>query len=365
MEIMVWILVGLVVVLLIAVILLARRPSQSMDVKQVADYVIGLAQQQLKMVTQEGKSDLDSKKQLIDQQLQSVSNELGKVKDMLQKVENERATSFTALAEQIKKVGERAVELTAATSTLREALASPQSRGQWGERIADDILRLAGFIEGVNYARQLGVEGGTARPDYVFYLPKGLCLNMDCKFPLNNYMKSLETNNDTERNGYEQAFLRDVRNRIKEIANRDYINPEGGTLTFVILFIPNESIYSFIHKTDPSLLDYAIKNNVVCCSPFTLFAVLAIIRQAVDNFAVQKESNEILMQLGRFKSEWDKFMDLFDKLGQRIYKLQSTYEELVGARRRKLERPLERLDYLRQGRGLEIVGEVISEEVEN
>ena len=36
----------------------------------------------------------------------------------------------------------------------------PQARGQWGERMADDVLRLAGFVEGVNYRKQTAVAGG-------------------------------------------------------------------------------------------------------------------------------------------------------------------------------------------------------------
>ena len=37
----------------------------------------------------------------------------------------------------------------AGAADLLRALASPQARGQWGERMADDVLRLAGAREGV------------------------------------------------------------------------------------------------------------------------------------------------------------------------------------------------------------------------
>ena len=60
-------------------------------------------------------------------------------------------------------------------------------RGQWGERMAEDVLRLAGFVENVNYRKQVQIEGGTGRPDYTFELPKGHVLYMDVKFPLAAY----------------------------------------------------------------------------------------------------------------------------------------------------------------------------------
>ena len=52
--------------------------------------------------------------------------------------------------------------LSTSTQSLREALANPKARGQWGERMAEDVLRLAGFIEHVNYEKQTAVEGTRA-----------------------------------------------------------------------------------------------------------------------------------------------------------------------------------------------------------
>ncbi|NQU13183.1 MAG: DNA recombination protein RmuC [Desulfobacteraceae bacterium] len=61
---------------------------------------------------------------------------------------------------------------------------------------------------------------------------------------------------------------------------------------------------AFTQRHDYTILDNAIKNKVVLCSPITLFAVLAVIRQAVGNFALEQTSNEILSLLGAFKKQW-------------------------------------------------------------
>ena len=55
-----------------------------------------------------------------------------------------------------------------------------------------------------------------------------------------------------------------------------------------------EQVYGFIHEQDHALLDDALRDKVVFCSPLTLFAVLAVIRQAVDNFRLSQTSHEIL-----------------------------------------------------------------------
>jgi len=145
-----------------------------------------------------------------------------------------------------------------------------------------------------------------------------------------------------------------VKCRIKEVTGRDYINPEQNTIDYVLLFIPNEQIYSFIHEQDSSILDDGLKNKVVFCSPITLFAVLAVIRQSVDNFSLEQTSNEILSLLGSFKKQWGEFLKKLELVGKRIGDAQKEYESLTMTRRRQLEKPLNKLEYLRMQRGLPI-----------
>jgi len=148
--------------------------------------------------------------------------------------------------------------------------------------------------------------------------------------------------------------MRDVKARIKEVTTREYINPEQNTVDYVLLFIPNEQIYSFIHEQDSSILDEGLKNRVIFCSPITLFAVLAVIRQSVENFALEKTSNEILSLFGIFKKQWGEFLKKLELLGRRIEDTQREYELLTTTRRRQLERPLNKIDDLRKQKGLPI-----------
>jgi DNA recombination protein RmuC len=220
--------------------------------------------------------------------------------------------------------------------------------------MAEDVLRMVGFVEGVNYIKQKAVDGGGARPDFTFLLPRDLKLNMDVKFPLDNYMRCLETESEAERAQHQSAFLRDVRARVREITGREYINPEQGTVDCVLLFIPNESVHSFIHEHDPQLFEMALRGKVVCCSPLTLFAVLAVVRQATDNFALQRASEEVIGLFGRFNAEWAKFTESLRVLGRRIDLTQKAFEDVNGPRRRVLERPLGRIEELRQRGGIPV-----------
>jgi len=296
--------------------------------------------------------ELDGKKGLIDQQLQQMTSKLENVSTVIKELEKDRIEKFGQLTNHLNTATQQTTALMQTTSQLREALASTKVRGQWGERMAEDVLRLAGFIENVNYLKEKTIEGAGSRPDFTFFLPGDLKLNMDVKFPLTNYIKFLETDVGPEKVKFRSDFLKDVKARIKEVTSREYINPEQNTLDYVLLFIPNEQVYSFIHEQDSSILDEGLKNKVIFCSPITLFAVLAVIRQSVDNFALEKTSNEILSLFGVFKKQWDEFLKKLDILGKRIEDTQKEYESLATTRRRQLERPLNKIDDLREQKGI-------------
>ncbi len=313
------------------------------------DDFLKLAKTKLEQQTTQGEQALESKKKLIDARVEEMSSKLTRLNDLIQAVEKQRAESHGSLRMQLEKATQATGELRETTGQLREALANPQRRGQWGERMAEDVLRLAGFIEGVNYLKQKQIGEGT-RPDYTFTLPGDRCVHMDVKFPLANYLKMLEASDDASRTASASQFLKDVRSRVKEVTTRDYIDPAAGTVDYVLVFIPNEQIYSFIHERDRSLLDDAMRSKVVLCSPLTLYAILAVIRQAIDTFHLEQSSRQILELLAEFKKQWGKYIEGMDAMGKRLDEAVKKYQELVGVRTRQLERHLDKIDDLRAAR---------------
>ena len=327
--------------------------SLSLDaLSKSTEEFLKLAKAKLDSEREASEKDLGAKKALIDQQLQHMSTELEGVTKFMQELEKDRVEKFGVLASQLKTAGEQTAALVQVTATIREALASTKVRGQWGERMAEDVLKLAGFVEKINYLKQKAIEGASGRPDFTFLLPNNLKLNMDVKFPLDNYLKYLEAQSEVDKAKYRTAFLKDVKARTKEVTTREYINPDDNTVDCVLLFIPNEQVYAFIHEQDSSILENGIRNRVVFCSPITLFAVLAVIRQAVEHFALEKTSREILSLLGRFKKQWDEFCNKLEILGKRIEDAQREYGILMTTRRHQLEKPLDKIEFLRTQWGL-------------
>ncbi|HID38937.1 MAG TPA: DNA recombination protein RmuC [Calditrichaeota bacterium] len=311
------------------------------------DEFLKLAKEAFSNQSQMNAKTLDSKKELIDLSLKNMKNELNKVQEIIQQVEKERKQSFGSLSEQLKSSAEQTRQLREVTNQLTMALSSSQIRGQWGERMAEDVLRLAGFMEGINYLKQTSGANTSDRPDFTFLLPHNLKVNMDVKFPFSNYLAYLNAESESDKARYKTAFLRDVRQRIKEVHSRNYINPADNTVDYVIVFIPNEQVYAFINENDSGILDEALRNKVILSSPITLYAILAVIRQAVDNFNLEHTAAQILSLLGEFNKQWEKFKGTMDKMGQKLDDAQKEFQHLVTTRTRQLERPLVKLENLR------------------
>jgi DNA recombination protein RmuC len=316
-------------------------------------HLVDLSAQVLSKHTQLGEQNLDTKKLLIDQSIKEVRDNLKSVEGLVSELEKNREHSMGQLSEQLKLASEQTTKLQETTGKLQLALGNSRVRGQWGERMADDILRSIGFVEGTNYRKQMVSESTGNRPDYTFFMPNSLQLNMDVKFPLDNYMKFINAEADTDRESYKASFLKDARQRIKEVTTREYINPEQNTVDFVLVLIPNEQVYRFINENDANIIDYALQSKVVMCSPITLYAVLALVNQAVNNFKTEKAIDEIIQQVKFFQIQWQKYAESMDKMGKKIYEAQKEFDNLTTTRKNKLERPLKRIDDIGKERGIE------------
>lgn len=316
------------------------------------DEFLKLARTTLESERQANVRELDARKDLIDRELLKMTAEIDNVGRLMRELEKDRLEKFGELTRHLQLAGEQTTLLTRTTASLKEALTGTKARGQWGERMAEDILRASGFVENVNYVKQKTIQSAGSRPDFTFLLPRGFRLNMDVKFPFDNYMRFVEAGTEDEKARFRTEFLRDVKARIKEVTTRDYINPEQKTVDCALLLIPNEQVYSFIQEQDSLMLEEGLRQRVICCSPITLFAVLAVIRQAVDAFSMEDTSNEILSLLGSFRKQWDEFLRKLEALGRRIDELHKEFEVLNGTRRRQLERPLHRIETIRNERGI-------------
>lgn len=319
-----------------------------------SDEFLKLAEKALEAKTSEGKKELESKKELIDQNIEAIGKTLSEVQKRIEDVGRTSGEKFSEVTTLIKKHEDVTSKLKETTERLSHALASPKKRGEWGERMAEDIIRLVGMVEGINYMKQKTLESSSGRPDYTFFLPNNLKINMDVKFPVDNYMHYLNAEAEHDRKRFRDELLKNTKVMIKQVTTRDYINPSENTIDYVIIFIPNEQVFSFINESDTTIMDEALKQKVILCSPFTLYAVLAVIRQAVENFNLEKTASEILKLLGEFSKQWNAYKEKFILMGERLDAAKKEYDTLITTRTNMLERPLKKIEDLRGQKAIDL-----------
>ncbi|MEC8997392.1 MAG: DNA recombination protein RmuC, partial [Candidatus Thermoplasmatota archaeon] len=207
---------------------------------------------------------------------------------------------------------------------------------------AEDIIDFIGLKEGISYQKQTKTES-SKKPDFTFKLPKGKKINMDVKFPLDNYKAYLESEDKKSKKSYKDQFFKDVNNRIKEVTTKDYIDTSSGTLDYVLLFIANESVYNFINEQDTTIIDGALKQQVLLCSPLSLYAILSLIHQSVNSFVMEQKTSEVLKQFRIFTKEWERYKGRMGKMGASLTAAQNNFEKLVVTRANTLEKPLKEI----------------------
>ena len=306
---------------------------------QANESLVRMADAKLGAESSKSRVDLENKRGEIERLVKVIQEELKESKKDLEVSEKERINSFSALKNSLDEYKKITEQLSVSTENLKKVLSNNQLRGQFGEQVADDLLKMAGFVVGETYTRQES-EGGS-RPDFTIYLPDRTKINVDAKFPYSALQKMTETDDLDTKNRHMRQFETDIKEKIKQVTSREYINPEDKTVDFVILFIPNEMIFSFIYDKMPSIWQDAMQKKVVLAGPFSFTAILRMVKQAYENFRIQENIYKIVGHVQSVEKEFNKFSEEFDKVGIKIEQLQKQYSDVSTTRVNQMRRKMD------------------------
>lgn len=306
---------------------------------QANESLIRMADQKLGAESSKSRIDLENKRAEIERLVKQIQEDLKESKKELEVSEKDRISSFSALKNSLDEYKKITEQLSVSTENLKKVLSNNQMRGQFGEQVADDLLKMAGFVVGQTYTRQESENG--ARPDFTVYLPDKTKINVDAKFPYASLQRMTETDDVDAKKRYMKQFESDIKEKIKQVTTREYISVEDGTVDFVILFIPNEMIFSFIYDKMPQIWEDAMSRKVILAGPFSFTAILRMVKQAYENFRVQENIFKIVGYIQAVEKEFDKFNEEFDKVGDRIEQLQKQYSEVSTTRVNQMKRKMD------------------------
>lgn len=352
-------LVGLAAAL--GVVLLAmRRMSRAAEahittcLKAAQEDFLTLATQRLATERVEQAGQLQTRKAEIDAVVKGLHDQLQKYERLIRDFEQDRATKYGSLEQQLKTTAAETIRLQQTTTQLTALLGNSKVRGQWGEKTADDILRLCGLQEGIHYEKQQTTAQG--RPDFTFKLPDAHLFHMDVKFPLENFIRYVNSEREEEKRTYREQFLRDVRAHLTELTRRDYAPSATGMPDYVLMFIPNEQVYGAVNEWIPGLIDEALAKRIILCGPWTLYAQVRLIVQAWQSYYHAQSIGEIVKTVADFVGDYSRFQERFTELGDKLAVAQKKYREIVDTSYAQLDRRIDRIQQLRkEGRADEVI----------
>jgi DNA recombination protein RmuC len=304
------------------------------------------------------KQYLDSKKDAIKDLVEKISQDLEKNQVKSEETKTSTFKELNTLKTVIEEHKIATGGLKEATDHLKNILSNNQLRGKYGEEVAENLLRSVGFVKGQHYSVNTEQESVSTRPDFTMFLPDKTRMNIDAKFPLQSLIKYQEAESKTEKERYLREFTADVKQKIKQVATRDYINPEENTVDFVILFVPNEMIFSFIYDRLHEVWNDAMKQKVIMAGPFSFTAILRMVFQSYKNFSYQKNLHSIIKLINSFTKEYESFSSELDTLGKRIQSVETQYNTVSVTRSKKLTSVVEKIkseDILLESKSPELI----------
>lgn len=350
------IIAGLALGALATLIFLRTRPQESSSIGELVsrelqtlmstttEHVLTLAEQKFDAKHQAIAQNLTHNKTSIEELIHLLKQDVTAQQTKLEQAERDRVGSFHSLKEMMEQQNKLTEQLSVTTDNLRKVLSNNQLRGQFGEQVAEDLLKMAGFVRGVDYHVNQAQENDTTRPDFTVLLPDGVKIHIDAKFPYANLQRLVETEQPEQKAHFLKEFEKDVKQKVKQVSSRNYINPEENTVDFVLLFIPNEMIFSFIYDKLHEVWEEGLRQKVVFVGPFNFTAMLRLVRQSYDNFHYQKNMRGTILRIQEFEKEFAKYNEEFKKIGDRLDQAQRQYESVNTTRTNQLMRVIDKLN---------------------
>ena len=211
--------------------------------------------------------------------------------------------------------------------------------GEWSlEAIITDIFPADKFESNCEV-----IPGSGQRVEFAIKLPEGL-MPIDAKFPsalYDNYMDASSRGEKDSVNAALTAIKRHVISDAKVIKEK-YMQA-GKTIDLGVMFIPSESLMQLIDSIEDLRKIIFRDSRVLVMGPNSLAAYLISIHMGFRNLALNERAEEILVEFGNLKKEFENFESSTEDLAKKAEAMLKAVDQHE-TRERQMNRALKRME---------------------
>lgn len=278
-----------------------------------------------------GKKIEQQNKQSLNFLLSPLKEQLDSFKKQVQDSFGEEAKERHTLTHEIRNLQQLNQQMAKEATNLTNALkGNNKVQGNWGEFILSQILDNSGLRLGYEYDTQVNLTNENnqrLQPDVIVHLPQGGDVVIDSKVTLVAYERYFNNDEEIVKTKALSDHLTAVRNHLKQLSQKDYHKLIGiNSLDYILMFIPVEPAFLCAIDSDPSLINDALKNNIMIVSPTTLLVALRTIHN-LWRYEHQNRNAELIAD--KASKLYDKvrgFVEDMENLGSTLDKAQQTYQ---------------------------------------
>ena len=243
-----------------------------------------------------------------------------------------------SLKNEIQRIVLANERITLQAESLASALkGNTKMQGNWGEVILEKVLEDSGLRRDEDYKMHStgmglrGVDGCKQYPDVVVLLPDSKHIVVDSKVSLVHYERYCsEKCDEAAKISYLKQFVHSVRSHVNDLAGKRYTDIDGlNAPDFVLMFIPIESAYFLMMRTDTELHGYAWGRKIVIVCPSTLLATLKTVESLWRLEKQNRNTLEIARQGGALYDKIAGFVQDMQKLGRQIDTANGVYKDAM------------------------------------
>ena len=211
--------------------------------------------------------------------------------------------------------------------------------GEWSlEAIITDIFPADKFESNCEV-----IPGSGQRVEFAIKLPEGL-MPIDAKFPSALYDNYMDASSRGEKESVNTALTSIKRHVISDAKDiKEKYMQAGQTIDLGVMFIPSESLMQLIDSIEDLRKIIFRDSRVLVMGPNSLAAYLISIHMGFRNLALNERAEEILVEFGNLKKEFENFESSTEDLAKKAEAMLKAVDQHE-TRERQMNRALKRME---------------------